>query len=67
MAIDLDDLRDSKELLNLILDNMGAAVLIADEALQAELREFLGSAAPDDDISILGLEYTGKDPEPYTI
>lgn len=36
-------------------------------SLQAELREFLGSTAPDDDISILGLEYTGKDPEPYTI
>ena len=34
MAIDLDDLRDSKEFLNLIFDNMGAAVLIADEDLQ---------------------------------
>jgi phosphoserine phosphatase RsbU/P len=34
MAINLDDLRDSKEFLNLILDNMGAAVLIADEGLQ---------------------------------
>jgi sigma-B regulation protein RsbU (phosphoserine phosphatase) len=36
-------------------------------ALQTELREFLGGAAPDDDISILGLEYTGKDPSAYSI
>jgi phosphoserine phosphatase RsbU/P len=34
MAIDLDDLRQSKEFFSLILDNMGAAVLIADEAFQ---------------------------------
>ena len=35
--------------------------------LHAEVRAFLGDARPDDDISILGLEYTGSDVEPYTI
>ncbi len=36
-------------------------------ALHAEVRAFLGAARPDDDISILGIEYTGGDAEPYTI
>ena len=31
MTINLQDLRESNEFLNYILDNMGAAVLIADE------------------------------------
>jgi PAS domain-containing protein len=31
MTINLQDLRESNEFLNFILDNMGAAVLIADE------------------------------------
>jgi sigma-B regulation protein RsbU (phosphoserine phosphatase) len=35
--------------------------------LHAEVRAFLGNARPDDDISMLGLEYTGRDVEPYTI
>jgi sigma-B regulation protein RsbU (phosphoserine phosphatase) len=34
MTIDLNDLRESNEFLNLVLDNMGAAVLIADEDFQ---------------------------------
>jgi len=34
MTIDLDDLRESNEFLNLILDNIDSAVLIADESLQ---------------------------------
>lgn len=34
MSINLDDLRESNEFLNLILDNIDAAVLIADESLQ---------------------------------
>lgn len=34
MTINLQDLRESNEFLNLVLDNMGAAVLIADENLQ---------------------------------
>ena len=36
-------------------------------ALHGEVRAFLGDARPDDDISLLGLEYTGRDVEPYTI
>ncbi|MCU0562814.1 MAG: SpoIIE family protein phosphatase [Desulfobacterales bacterium] len=36
-------------------------------ALHAEVRSFLGAARPDDDISILGIEYTGGDVEPYAI
>jgi sigma-B regulation protein RsbU (phosphoserine phosphatase) len=34
MTIDLEDLRESNEFLNLILDNIDAAVLIADDSLQ---------------------------------
>jgi len=34
MTIDLDDLRESNEFLNLTLDNIDAAVLIADDSLQ---------------------------------
>ena len=34
MTINLNDLKESNEFLNTILDNMGAAVLIADENLQ---------------------------------
>ena len=34
MTINLEDLRESNEFLNLILDNIDAAVLIADESLQ---------------------------------
>jgi sigma-B regulation protein RsbU (phosphoserine phosphatase) len=34
MTINLNDLRESNEFLNLVLDNMGAAVLIADEDFQ---------------------------------
>ncbi len=34
MAIDLQDLRESNEFLDYLLDNMGAAVLIADENYQ---------------------------------
>ena len=34
MAINLQDLRESNEFLNYLLDNMGAAVLIADENYQ---------------------------------
>jgi sigma-B regulation protein RsbU (phosphoserine phosphatase) len=34
MTINLNDLRESNEFLNLVLDNMGAAVLVADEGFQ---------------------------------
>jgi sigma-B regulation protein RsbU (phosphoserine phosphatase) len=36
-------------------------------ALHAEVRAYLGAARPDDDISILGIEYTGVGVEPYAI
>lgn len=63
MSIDLDDLRDSKEFLNLILDNMGAAVLIADEDLQIHQfnRSFLNlfdRAAESPDLKTFG-EFSG--------
>jgi sigma-B regulation protein RsbU (phosphoserine phosphatase) len=41
MTINLQDLRESNEFLNLVLDNVGSAVLIADENLQ--IHQFNGS------------------------
>ena len=41
MTIDLKDLKESNEFLNLILENMGSAVLVADESFQ--IHEFNGS------------------------
>ncbi len=44
MPIELDDLKESSEFLNLLLDNIDAAVLVADEKLQIHQfnRSFLG-------------------------
>ena len=58
-APNLQDLRESNEFLNHLLDNMGAAVLIADENYQ--IHQF------NDDISVLGVEYTGPAGNLYII
>jgi len=37
------------------------------DALHTEIRRFLEGVEPDDDISLLGVEYTGPTPTHYTI
>ncbi len=86
MWTELENLKESNEFLNLLLDNINSAVLIADEDLKihqfndsfldlfdkatesvqkivetvyATVKEFGQQAKPDDDISILGVEYCG--------
>lgn len=63
MAIDLNDLKESNEFLNLILDNIDAAVLIADDSLQVHqvndsFLNLFDSAADFSDLTTFG-EVTG--------
>ncbi len=41
MELDLEDLKESNEFLNLLLDNINTAVLIADENIQIHLEQLL--------------------------